>query len=93
MLSRNPVIISGRLAGNKILVMYFQREKPKTRATFLWSTGMELTPKAVLMSVGQMQVMREHDDLCLACQMLQRLEPGSRTVVRPVHEDVVANER
>src|SRR2546430_2749131 len=37
--------------------MYFQRENSNTRATLRWSSGSDITPKAVLISVGHSDVM------------------------------------
>lgn len=57
-LNRKPVIMCGKLYGIKILVKYLILEKPNALATFLWSCGMDATPKDVLMSVDHKEVMK-----------------------------------
>src|SRR3989442_7249223 len=53
---RIPVRTDGRLYGRSTWRTYFTLLKRKTRATFLWSSGTEATPKAVLITVGQSAV-------------------------------------
>ncbi len=56
-LNRNPVMMCGKLYGIKILVRYLILEKPKALATFLWSCGIDATPKEVFISVDHNEVM------------------------------------
>jgi hypothetical protein len=50
-----PVKMCGKENGIIIFEMYFQAEKPNALLTFLWSLGIDATPKAVLIIMGQMQ--------------------------------------
>ena len=57
MLKRKPVIMCGKLYGINIFVKYLIFEKPNALATFLWSCGIDATPKEVLISVDHNEVM------------------------------------
>ena len=55
-LKRNPVIMCGKVYGKTTLVKYLHFENPKALATFLWSCGIVLTPKEVLINVDHKEV-------------------------------------
>ena len=57
-LKRKPVMMCGKAKGSRILVMYFDFEKPNALATLMWSCGIEATPNAVFISVGHKDVMK-----------------------------------
>jgi hypothetical protein len=60
-----PVKMCGKENGIIIFEIYFHGENPKALLTFLWSLGIDATPKAVLIIIGQMQQIKIMNTLAL----------------------------